>query len=73
MLEVLANVRGRFLLSGYRSEMYDEYADRHGWHCAEFETDNKAASGPRKRRVVECVWANYDPKAATRRARLLSL
>jgi DNA adenine methylase len=61
LLETLAGIQGRFLLSGYPSQMYDSFAKGHGWHCTEFEIDNKAASGANKRTMIECVWTNYDP------------
>ncbi len=50
---------GRFLLSGYRSEMYDAVAERCGWTRHEFSIPNNAAGGKEKRRMVECVWTNY--------------
>jgi DNA adenine methylase len=61
LLEALAAVKGRFLLSGYHSPLYDRAAARHGWRCTEFTIDNKAGGGASKRRVVECVWTNYEP------------
>jgi DNA polymerase-1 len=62
LLEVLATIEGRFLLSGYHSPLYDDYAQRHGWQCTEFALDNKAGSGAAKRRMTECVWTNYQPR-----------
>lgn len=59
LLSVLADLQGRFLLSGYRSDLYDNAAKEHGWRCVEFELPNNAASGKTKRRMVECVWMNY--------------
>lgn len=63
LLDVLAHVEGRFLLSGYHNALYDDAAARHGWRCHEIEIDNKAGAGERKRRMIECVWMNYDPPA----------
>jgi hypothetical protein len=31
LLEALAGIRGKFILSGYPSALYDGYAERHGW------------------------------------------
>jgi DNA adenine methylase len=61
LLEALAAVQGRFLLSGYPSALYDRAAARHGWRCTEFTIDNKAGGGPAKRTMTECVWTNYPP------------
>lgn len=59
LLTLLNAVEGRFLLSGYHSEMYDEWAYQSNFKCHEFEVDNKASGGKTKRRMVECVWCNF--------------
>jgi DNA adenine methylase len=59
LLDVLGAVRGKFLLSGYRSEMYDAAALRHGWRRTDIDMPNNAAGGKTKRRMVECVWLNF--------------
>ena len=59
LLDVLAKMQGKFLLSGYRSPLYDEYAQRSGWRLTEVELPNNAASGGEKRRMVECIWSNF--------------
>lgn len=59
LLELLAAIKGRFLLSGYRSHLYDCVALARGWKRHEFTLPNHAAGGKEKRRMVECVWANY--------------
>ncbi|MFO0965473.1 MAG: DNA adenine methylase [Gemmataceae bacterium] len=58
LLTVLSELKGRFLLSGYRSALYDDVAAERGWRRHDFELPNQAASGPKKRRMVECVWTN---------------
>jgi DNA adenine methylase len=60
MLADLAGLKGRFLLSGYHSAMYDDAAARFGWKCHEFPIPNQAAGGKEKRIMVECVWRNYE-------------
>lgn len=55
----LGSIQGRFLLSGYRSAMYDDAADRFGWRRHDFSLPNHSAGGERKRRMVESVWTNY--------------
>jgi DNA adenine methylase len=59
LLAALAEIKGRFLLSGYHSELYDECAAYHGWRCHEFDINNNAAGGKTKRRMTECVWCNF--------------
>jgi DNA adenine methylase len=60
LLDVLAGLRGKFLLSGYHSALYDATARRHGWECREFNLANHQAGGDTKRRMVECVWSNIE-------------
>lgn len=62
LLRVLACIKGKFILSGYRSELYDLWANARGWHRVEFEIANHAAGGDSKRRMVECCWMNYEPQ-----------
>lgn len=61
LLEALAGIRGKFLLSGYRSSLYDRAASEHGWRRTDIEIDNKASSSREKPTMVECVWSNFDP------------
>jgi DNA adenine methylase len=59
LLRTLSGIEGKFLLSGYRSELYDEYAEPNGWQCNEKEIDNKASSKKTKDKKTECLWWNY--------------
>lgn len=59
LLLTLSNISGRFLLSGYRSALYDEFAKAFNWRRVDFEIDNKAGGGKTKRVMIECVWMNY--------------
>lgn len=59
LLELLATVGGKFLLSGYRSELYDSVAERYDWNRHEFDLPNNSAGGGQKRRMTECVWTNF--------------
>jgi DNA adenine methylase len=61
LLDVLAGIKGKFLLSGYRSKLYDDYAEKYKWHLTEFQTPNHAAGGDVKRIMTECVWSNFVP------------
>jgi DNA adenine methylase len=65
LLDTLRQIKGKFLLSGYRSKMYDRNAAEHGWRRLDFELPNNAAGGKSKRRMTECVWLNYDPPTPT--------
>jgi len=57
-------LKGSFLLSGYQSKLYDDMASAQGWRRVDFDLPNNAAGGKTKRRMTECVWMNYEPKAA---------
>ena len=59
LLVLLETIHGRFLLSGYRSDVYDEHARQFGWNRHDYAIDNKAAGGKTKRKMVECVWCNF--------------
>jgi len=59
LLDKLAQIRGKFLLSGYHSDLYDDYAREYGWNCTEFAAPLASASGDTKRIAVECIWRDY--------------
>jgi DNA adenine methylase len=59
LLDKLAKIRGKFLLSGYHSDLYDDYAREYGWNCTEFSAPLASAGGDTKRIATECVWRNY--------------
>lgn len=52
-------IRGKFLLSGYRSPLYDAVAEACGWRRKDFDLPNNAAGGKEKRRMISSVWMNY--------------
>ena len=56
LLDLLNEVQGAVLLSGYRSDLYDAALLPPKWERFEFNLPNNAASGDVKRRMVECVW-----------------
>ena len=64
LLAALGEIKGRFLLSGYRSELYDEAAAGCDWHRRDFDLPNNSAGGATKRRMIESVWTNYEPAAS---------
>ncbi|MEN1679257.1 MAG: DNA adenine methylase [Planctomycetota bacterium] len=59
LLELLAGIEGRFMLSGYRSPLYDAWADRNGFVRHDREIDNKASGSKSKPKRVESIWCNY--------------
>lgn len=59
LLDLLATVEGKFILSGYRNDLYDITARKNKWRRIEFNVPNHAAGGKSKRRMIECVWLNY--------------
>jgi DNA adenine methylase len=60
LLEALSKIRGKFLLSGYRSDLYDSMASMFHWQRAEFKIANSAAGGKTKKIETECVWSNFE-------------
>jgi DNA adenine methylase len=61
LLDLLAGLRGKFILSGYASELYERHASANGWHLETVPIDNKASGGRQKPQRVECLWMNYWP------------
>lgn len=59
LLDLLATIDGKFMLSGYPSEMYERHAAHHGWRCIEVEIDNKSSGVKVKEKKTECLWMNY--------------
>jgi DNA adenine methylase len=61
LLDLLPTISGKFMLSGYQSDLYDKYAAKHGWKCFKFDIANHAAGGASKRTMTECLYLNYEP------------
>lgn len=51
-------IQGRFLLSGYRSDLYDLMA-RVGVSRVGFDIANHSSGAKSKERKTECIWLNY--------------
>ena len=60
LLRLLGKICGKFLLSGYHSELYDDSAAQHGWRSIERAIDNKASSAQKKEIKTEVLWANFE-------------
>jgi len=59
LLQTIANLKGKFLLSGYQSEIYDYHAEKNGWKRHEFKIANNASGADVKEIKTECVWTNF--------------
>jgi DNA adenine methylase len=57
LMEVIEECKGHVMRSGYASAMYN--ARLKHWTRHEFSLHNQAASGKRKRRMIEVVWCNF--------------
>lgn len=57
LLEELRWCRGKVVLSGYPSALYDDLLP--DWRVVEFDVANHAAAGVVKRRETECLWMNW--------------
>ena len=57
LLDVVRGCRGKVMLSGYPSALYDR--ELAGWRPEQFQVANHAAGGKSKRRAQEVVWLNY--------------
>lgn len=60
LLMVISEIKGKFMLSGYPSVLYNSFAKARGWRTVDFDLPNNAASGKSKGRETECVWMNYE-------------
>lgn len=59
LLDVLGGIAGKFILSGYPSELYDEIARVREWRHVDILIDNKASSKAEKETKTERLWMNY--------------
>lgn len=59
LLQRLGGVRGKFILSGYPSSLYDAAAKKFGWNCDKIQIDNKASAQKVKPLKTECLWRNF--------------
>jgi DNA polymerase I-like protein with 3'-5' exonuclease and polymerase domains/site-specific DNA-adenine methylase len=57
LLDALQSVKGKVMLSGYPSELYDEMLA--GWNRNEWPVKNHGATGDRKRHMTEVLWCNF--------------
>jgi DNA adenine methylase len=57
LLDALRSVRGKVILSGYPSALYDDALQ--GWNRESIDIANHAAGGEAKRRMTEVLWRNF--------------
>ena len=60
LLNTLFDIKGKFVLSGYPSPLYNDFAALAGWNRREIDVANYAAGGETKRRMTEVLWYNYN-------------
>jgi DNA adenine methylase len=60
LLGVLKGCKGKVMLSGYPSELYDR--ELTGWARHTFDLPNNAAGGKKKGRETEVLWCNFTPE-----------
>ena len=59
LLLTLCEIKGKFLLSGYPSDLYDDYESQFDWTRHELPIVNNASSKASKEIKTECVWTNF--------------
>jgi DNA adenine methylase len=57
LLDLVTRCRGKVMLSGYPSDLYDRALA--GWERHTFQLPNHAAGGAAKRRMTEVLWCNF--------------
>jgi len=71
LLVALCECKGKVMLSGYDSQLYETILK--GWQRHAFELPNNAASGEIKRRMIEVVWCNFDATQAKSACKVKSM
>jgi DNA adenine methylase len=61
LLETLAGIEGKFILSGYPSDKYSNFAGRHSWYSVSRMIDCKASGKSQKSMRTEVLWMNFVP------------
>lgn len=59
LLQQLASIKGKFLLSSYPSELLESYVARYGWQQQQFEQIVSVTKGYRGKKKIEVLTANY--------------
>lgn len=61
LLDTLSSVKGKFILSAYESNLYSNWAAKHGFFCCKRLIDCKASAKKEKPQRTECLYLNYSP------------
>lgn len=61
LLMQLAEIKGKFILSGRPSDLYNNWCVEMRWKCFTHEIDNKSSAAAVKELKTECLWMNFDP------------
>lgn len=59
LLLALANCKGKFILSGYPSRLYEEWRESMGFRYVDIEIDNKSSGAKKKEKKIERLWMNF--------------
>ncbi len=59
LLSTLSNLKGKFLLSSYPSELLEQYTSKHGWHRKEIKAKVSASNTKKQKDKIEVLTANY--------------
>jgi len=62
LLDTLSNIKGKFLLSSYPSDILDEYIEKNKWHTktvTKILSASKGIAGTKRKTKVEVLTANY--------------
>ena len=51
--------KGKFILSGYSTSLYEVYARKGDWNIEVFTVKNNASSKKIKADMSECLWMNF--------------
>lgn len=59
MLSFLSAFKGKFLLSGYESDLYEKHEKKNGWNKHFIMIANHSSGKVKKDVKKECIWTNY--------------
>jgi DNA adenine methylase len=59
LLDTLASIKGKFLLSSYRNKALKEYTEQNGWHTIELKMVNAMTNRYELKNKIEVLTANY--------------
>lgn len=59
LLSILSNLKGKFLLSSYPSELLDMAIEKYGWHTMEIKAKVSASNSKTQKEKTEVLTANY--------------